>query len=300
MMKLVRNPFGIGGTCALRFVCAWLLLGGSTVLAQSDAAEQLYKRTISAYNAGKVDEALRLAAEAIDAAKKEPKYYLARGYIYQYERDYQKAVADFSQAIKLAPKSVDALQRRGEEYFKLGEFEKSVADFERVIQLQPERAPYHWQLGISYYYTGQFAEGVAQFESHQTVNSSDVENAVWHFLCLTRAEGIEAARERLLPIPGDSRVPMMEVYALFGGKGTEDAVIERAHKGQVLGGGQRRQIFYAHLYLGLYHEALGNGDQAYTYIKKAAQQYKENGYMGQVARAHALWLERQKKAGKKK
>ena len=209
------------------FVCllGWLfacLLGGALpqARAQNSAADALYKRTISAYTAGKLEEALKLAGEAIAIEKNDPKLFLARGYIYQYERKYQQAVDDFSRAIELNPNSVDALQRRGEEQFKLANFKESVADFERVVALQPQRRPYHWQLGISYYYTGQFKEGIELFESHQTVNSSDVENAVWHFLCVAKGVGLEAAKKRLLPIPNDTRVPMMQIYALFGDKGT--------------------------------------------------------------------------------
>lgn len=288
--------------CRVRQRTRWygwlsLILGislGATTWAQSDAADQLYKRTISAYNAGKVDEALKLAGQAISTGGDDPKLFLARGYIHQYDRKHALAIADFSKVIELDPSSLEAWQRRGEEHFKLAKFKESVADFEQVVTSRPERRPYHWQLGISYYYTEQYAEGRDLFASHQTVNSSDVENAVWHFLCTVKADGLEVARKGLLPIPQDSRVPMMEVYGLFGGKTTEEAVIKRAHEGSVLGGQRARQIFYAHLYLGLYHEALDNADQAFSYIKKAAQQFKENGYMGAVARSHRIWLEKKR------
>jgi lipoprotein NlpI len=46
-------------------------------------------------------------------------------------------------------------------------------------------------------------------------------------------------------------------------------------------------MFYAHLYLGLYFEAIGENEQAREHILKAAERSKENGYMGDVARLHA-------------
>ena len=278
----------------LVFLTGWLPTAGE---AQESAENALYKRMISAYNAGNLDDAFKLAEQAISRSPEEPRFYLARGYFHQYERDYRKAKADFTKVIELDPASVDALQRRGEENFKLALFEESVADFEKVVELQPQRRPYHWQLGISYYYTGQYQEGKELFESHQTVNSSDVENAVWHFLCTAKGVDLETAKKGLLPIPNDTRVPMMQIYALFQGKGTEEDVLKKAHDGRVLGGARGRQIFYAHLYLGIYHEILGNDDKSYDYISKAAQHYKENGYMGQVARAHKIWLDR-KRTGK--
>lgn len=278
------------------WLLACLLSGGLQSFGQEGAADQLYKRAISAYEAGMVDEALQLANQAIASSPKEPKLYLARGYIHQYEQRHQKAVDDFSKTIELNPNSIEAWQRRGEERFKLAQFKESVADFERVIQLRPQRAPHHWQLGISYYYAGQYQKGMRIFEKHQTVNRNDVENAVWHYLCAAKVHGLDEAGKWLLTISNDARTPMMEIYALFEGRGTEEQVLKRAHQGRALGGARARQIFYAHLYLGLYHQARGNADKAYNYIKKAAQQYKENGYMGQAARVHRLWLERKWKA----
>lgn len=291
-----NNSNRVQMTATGAWLLACLLSGGLQSFGQDNDADQLYKRAISAYEAGMVDEALQLANQAIASSPKEPKLYLARGYIHQYERRHQKAVDDFSKAIELNPNSIEAWQRRGEERFKLAQFKESVADFERVIQLRPQRAPYHWQLGISYYYAGQHQKGMRIFEKHQTVNRNDVENAVWHYLCAAKVHGLDEAGKRLLTISNDARTPMMEIYALFEGRGTEEQVLKRAHQGRALGGARARQIFYAHLYLGLYHQARGNADKAYNYIKKAAQQYKENGYMGQAARVHRLWLERKRKA----
>ncbi len=255
------------------------------LLAQEDAAD-LHRRTISAFNAGKIGEALELATRAIEAEPGRASYHLARGYIRQHRREHREAVADLTRAIELDPASADAWQRRGEERFKLGEFALSVADFEKVLELEPQRRPHHWQLGISYYYAGRYLEGKEIFEAHRPVNPADVENAVWHYLCTAKALGLEAAGRELLPVGQDPRVPMAEILALFSGKGGKEAVLERANRERedvrVLG----RRMFYAHLYLGLHHEIHGEEEPALGYLRKAAQAYRENGYMGEVARVH--------------
>ena len=150
----------------------------------------------------------------------------------------------------------------------------------------PTQAPYHWQRGISYYYAGRFEDGRKQFELHQTVNSNDVENAVWHFLCVARGSGVEKARAALIPIKGDARVPMMEVHALFAGKVKPEAVLQAAAAGRPPPSQLNRQLFYAHLYLGLYFEVIGNDEQAREHIAKAAGTYRTEDYMGDVARVH--------------
>src|SRR5437773_2721569 len=137
--------------------------------------------------------------------------------------------------------------RRGAEQFKLGHIQQSLADFDRAIQLDPAQAPYHWQRGITLYYAGRYEDGRKQFELHQTVNGNDVENAAWRYLCMARAGTVESARASLLPIEHDSRVPMMQIYALYRGKATVDDVLAAA-------AGAREGLFYAHLYIGLYYE----------------------------------------------
>ena len=161
---------------------------------------------------------------------------------------------------------------------------KALAAWDRQIADEPDEKPQHWQRGLALYYAGKFKEGREQFEVHQKVNPQDVENAAWHFLCVARLEGVDAARKTFIPITADSRVPMKEIHALFAGKGTEEAVLKAAETGDP--DDLRDQRCYAHLYLGLYHEALGDAAKAKDHLMKAAGEYKMNHYMGRVAQVH--------------
>lgn len=183
-------------------------------------------------------------------------------------------------------KAADTAFRDGIQFFYNAKPKESVAAFNKVIQLVPKAAPQLWQRGLSLYYTEDFKEGRIQFELHQTVNPHDVENAAWHFICVARAENVEAARKALISIEGDARVPMKEVHDLFSGKGTEEAVIAAANKGDPGSEDLRNQLCYAHLYLGLYHEALGYTDKAKEHMLKAARDYKMDHYMGKTAQVH--------------
>lgn len=175
-------------------------------------------------------------------------------------------------------------QRRGEVHFQNARIEESLKDFDRVLELIPEQAPHHWQRGIACYYAGRYADGAAQFELHRTVNPDDVENAVWHFLCVVRSPGgsVKLARSRLFPVKEDGRVPMKEIHDLFAGYTTADAVLAAGRAGGDL------SRFYADLYVGLYDEALGKAAESSQLIAQAAVNPKANHYMGDVARTHLL------------
>ncbi|MEM1440692.1 MAG: hypothetical protein AAGF67_00015 [Verrucomicrobiota bacterium] len=184
-----------------------------------------------------------------------------------------------------------SLQRRGAERFFKADIEGSIEDFDAYLSYFPTQDPHHWQRGLSYYYAEEFEKGKAQFERHQTVNTQDVENAVWHFLCSVRTEGgtVEAAQKELIPIQRDTRVPMKEVHALFAGEGTVEEVLSAAapNNDNVLSDEERNHLCYAHLYLGLYFEAISDEKQMREHIRLAAFDYRMEHYMGKTAQVHA-------------
>jgi lipoprotein NlpI len=242
---------------------------------------------------GKEAERKGLLGKALECYKKaqevNPKrvdayFYTAR--VLTTQRKLEEAIGALTKVIEIDPKASTAYNLRGSNYFRTGEVEKSLADFDKYISMEPQQEPYHWQRGISLYYAGKFDEGRRQFEKHQTVNSSDVENAVWHFMCVARAENFEKARASLIPITGDQRVPMKEVFKLFAGTGAEEDIWKAVERGQPTPVALEARKFYAHLYLGLYYESKGEAKQAYEHMKRAATEFPSDDYMGDVAKVH--------------
>lgn len=281
--------------------CKWFALFRSILLlmvvsaATTHAAEtvdtaSLLRSAEAALKSGKPAEAIPLLDRMLATDSKDFRAWFLRARAHEESRDYAKAVADYDAGLKLNTNAAAAWQRRGEAHFRLGHFKESVADFDKVIELMPAQAPQHWQRGIALYYAGRFEDGRKQFELHQTVNAHDVENAVWHYLCVARASGVDKARAALIPIDGDARVPMAQVHALFAAKAKPEDVLSAAKAGDPSPDRLDNQLFYAHLYLGLYFEAIGDPKLAREHIFKAATGFKADHYMGDVARVHTQVL----------
>jgi lipoprotein NlpI len=270
---------------ALGFVSA----SGRVSGAEATIDERL-EQAHAAHQKGEHARAIKLADDAISAAPTNAHSYYVRGRIYAESRESAKAVADFERVLKIQPRAPGIYQLRGVEHFKLGHFKESIADFDKFIEFVPEQKPHHWRRGISCYYARRYEEGRKQFELHQTVNSNDVENAVWHYVCVARSTNTEKARASLIPIKEDRRIPMMRIYDLFGGKAKPDDVLAAAQANTPSPAQLADQLFYAHLYLGLYFEAAGNQRLAREHILKAADDYPQDHYMGDVARVHAKLL----------
>ncbi len=248
------------------------------------------KQSLDALHQGDADQALGLAEKAVAADPDAAQPLYVRGLAKAALHRPADAVADYDKALKIDPKKAEIYDSRGSEEFKLGKFAESVADFDRYLEAVPKQAPGHWRRGISLYYAGRYDDGRKQFAAYEQVDTNDVENAVWHFLCAARADGVEKARAAMLKIGKDTRVPMMTVYDLYRGQAKPEDVTAAAEAGDATDAERKERRFYAHLYLGLYFDATRDAKQALEHMTLAAHKYYLDGYMGDVARVHEAVL----------
>lgn len=256
---------------------------------------ELFQEARAAQSAGKKEEALKLAELAVKENAKEAGAFALRGLIREEQDRHQGALEDFTKVVTLDPDAAQFWNRRGAVHFKLGHVKESIQDFDRFVKLRPDESKGHWMRGISYYYAGRFEDGRKQFEGYESVDTNDVENAVWRYLCMAKTVGVAKARAALLKIGQDKRVPMMEVYAMFQGKVPPADILKVAEAGEPKSAQLNRQLFYAHLYLGLYHEANGDAAKALEHLSRATE-HRIGHYMWDVARVHRDLLRAAKKS----
>jgi lipoprotein NlpI len=249
-----------------------------------EASDALVAKARALLKEGKTDAALAALDKAVEADPKHLDAVLLRATIREATAQYEKAIEDFTRAIELNPKTAVIYDRRGAVRFKAGQIKESIADFDKAIALDADRANGHWMRGISLYYAGRFDDGRKQFEGYEKVDTNDVENAVWHFLCVARKDGVDKARASLLKIGNDRRVPMMQVYSLFAGKLKPDDVLAAVRGGDPKDAELNKRLFYAHLYLGLWAEVNGDKKTALAHLNKATDDHPFGHYMWDVAR----------------
>jgi lipoprotein NlpI len=178
------------------------------------------------------------------------------------------------------PHEPKAYVHRGMVHFKLANINESIADFDTAEKLDPRLTPYLWQRGLSYYYAEQFALGAKQFEIDLTINSQDVEETVWHYLCVARLYSPVQARQSLLEVRNDPRLVMRRVYDLYAGNSSVDDFVLAAGSSN-----DKRESFYSYLYLGLYFEVESQLEPARQYMRKAVS-HQIDDYMWHLATVH--------------
>ena len=190
----------------------------------------------------------------------------------------------------LAADDARLLVSRAAQRFRENDVGGAVALFDEAVARNPGLSPFLWQRGLALYYDDSFAAAAAQFRDDVRVNPSDTEEAVWEFISRARrGEGdVGAARRDFLELRGgDRRRVMGSVLSLFrsGDEAAREALVALAERPA-----SDSDAFYSSLYLGLYAEALGDGERARYWIGRASSsqygQRAQGDFMTAVARVH--------------
>lgn len=280
-------------------IIATILCFSTAFLAAADdedvkKAAKLAEEAGAAYQNGKAKEAIELANMAIKLDPKNSPAYFVLGTAYLSLRQNEDAAKALREVVRLSPNFPAAHDKLGDALLKLGRFDEAVTEFDEFLKARPKIAPDHWRRGIALYYAGKFDEGKKQFDLHRTVNPEDVENSAWHYLCNARATSPKKAREDLIPVTKDARVPMKQVLELFAGKLKPQDVLDAAENAKLKDEDLKEARFYANLYVALYYESEGDAKKTLEHLTTAVEKYKIGHYMWDVADAHLKMLKAKK------
>ena len=101
--------------------------------------------------------------EAMRLDPKSPDAVSMRGIVRTFEGDFENGIADCNEAIRLAPQSPLARSNRGFAFNKMGQYESALADFEEAIRLDPQQAVAYRNRGVAHSGKRDYAAALADF-----------------------------------------------------------------------------------------------------------------------------------------
>ncbi len=89
--------------------------------------------------------------------------YFYRGNAYLAKGDYDLALADFNQNIKIQPTLAEAYSNRASIYIAKNDYTRALADANQAVKLKPDSAIAHNNRGVTYATTGNYDGAIADF-----------------------------------------------------------------------------------------------------------------------------------------
>jgi serine/threonine protein kinase/ankyrin repeat protein/cytochrome c-type biogenesis protein CcmH/NrfG len=116
------------------------------------------------YENGDYDNAIKQFDEVIKIDPKNVSGYAWRGNTYRRINQFDTAVKDFNEAISLDPKYSFAYSRRGEAYRAKGDFKAAIKDFNEALTLDPNDSWAYGSRGQAYKQMGQTEQAAQDFK----------------------------------------------------------------------------------------------------------------------------------------
>ncbi len=108
----------------------------------------------------------RAIADYTDAIRDNPDYeqaYNARGVAYAAQKKFDLAIADYAVALRLDPKFALAYNNRGNAYRLKGEYDRAIADYTEAIRAEPGLALAYYNRGVAYGTRGDHDRAIADY-----------------------------------------------------------------------------------------------------------------------------------------
>jgi tetratricopeptide (TPR) repeat protein len=131
------------------------------------------KAGVEAHKQGDHDGAIRLLTKAITSGELDAADLLIafehRGHAWNGKNDFDRAIADYSEAIRLNPQAWHAFILRGGAWREKKDFDRAIADYSEAIQLNPphphDAAFVFDRRGLVYLKLGNYGAAIADYSS---------------------------------------------------------------------------------------------------------------------------------------
>jgi lipoprotein NlpI len=110
------------------------------------------------------DHAIADFSQFVEFHPKEPKAHYNRGVAYSRRRDFDNAITDYSEAIKLDPRYGKAYLCRGDAYRAKGDFDGAIVDYDEAIQLDPKYKEAYLERGNAYSAKGDPDRAISDYD----------------------------------------------------------------------------------------------------------------------------------------
>ena len=130
-----------------------------------DLAALFNKRGLAYASKRDYDDAIEDYDQAVRLGKRDSDAFYHRGLVHLKKNDSRHAIQDFDEALKLSPDNVAILQSRGWSYENKNDYEQALRDYDRALNLQSDYGPALVRRAKVYEAQRQYERALADYEA---------------------------------------------------------------------------------------------------------------------------------------
>ena len=130
---------------------------------------------VSPEQARVIDRAIGDFTQAIRLAPNSASAYGERGVAYANKGDFDHAITDYNQALRINPNLAEAYNNRGNAYSDKRDYDRAIADFKQAIRINPNLAETYNNRGNAYRGKGDFDRAIADYNQALRINPNYAE-----------------------------------------------------------------------------------------------------------------------------
>ncbi|HLN32372.1 MAG TPA: tetratricopeptide repeat protein [Gemmataceae bacterium] len=133
-------------------------LDGTVEAPESPGVQSVYAQAEGSRDRREYDRAIALYSEILQRAPAHREAYVRRGQLYLIRKQPAQAIKDFSAALRINDRDAESLLYRGDSYAVLRRLDDAVADYSRCLELDAARARARFNRAVAFRLQGQLSK----------------------------------------------------------------------------------------------------------------------------------------------
>ncbi|KAF2070438.1 hypothetical protein CYY_008249 [Polysphondylium violaceum] len=227
------------------------------------AYDSLIDSAIDNVNKQQYDLSLEFLNRAIKLNQGDPSAYSLRGDIYEFQKEYEKAIQDYQKLLELVPNAIPCYSSLASCYSSLGQDDKAIKHFEHILYIDPDYLPANGHLGDLYLNKGDLNKALEYYKKVLAKDPGNLQGLLGLGYLAMRQDNLDNAIQIFKQVVKMTKGKDMDTLSTQVSMSTEGPRIKRPI--------EENPVYSATIGLATIYRMKGEVDESYLHYYKATE-----------------------------